>query len=64
MFIGSLLLCYTSKATGAETFQFWTWLFAFYVGGNIAEKITALPAITNMKLFGNKKNVENREENK
>lgn len=45
LFFGSLLLCYTSKATGAETYQLWIWLFGIYVTGNIGSKIVAPAAI-------------------
>ena len=38
LFLGSLLLCYTDKASGAGTYQFWTWLFGIYVIGNVGTK--------------------------
>ena len=41
LFIGSLFLCFTSKATGAETYWFWIWLFGIYVTGNVGSKIIA-----------------------
>lgn len=39
LFLGSLLLCFTTKATGAETYWFWIWLFGIYVTGNVSTKI-------------------------
>jgi len=39
LFLGSLLLCYTSKTTGDATLNFWIFLFGIYAGGNVGSKI-------------------------
>ena len=45
LFLGSLLLCFTAKVTGTETYQFWVWLFGLYVAGNIGSKVTTFDGI-------------------
>lgn len=49
LFAGSLLLCYTGKVTGIETYWFWMWLFGIYIVGNIGAKVTSLPIIGKLK---------------
>lgn len=43
LFLGSLLLCFTSKASGAETYQLWVWLFGLYCAGNVGAKVISSP---------------------
>lgn len=49
LFLSSLLLCFTSKSTGAETYQFWIWLFGLYIVGNVGTKIIVLNERTKKK---------------
>ena len=50
LYLGSLLLCFTDKATGAETYWFWIWLFGIYVTGNIGAKVITPTMIGKLKL--------------
>ena len=49
LFAGSLLLCYTGKVTGVETFQLWIWLFGLYIFGNVSTKIVTPGMIGRLK---------------
>ena len=49
LFLGSLLLCYTDKATGIETYWFWAWLFGIYIVGNVGAKIVTPAMIGKFK---------------
>jgi hypothetical protein len=49
LFVGSLLLCFTSKASGPETFDFWVWLFVIYVAGNVGTKMATPEVMDELK---------------
>lgn len=49
LFAGSLLLCYTGKVTGIETYWFWIWLFGLYIFGNVSTKVVTPGMIGRLK---------------
>jgi len=64
IFLGSLLLCYTDKSTGADTYKLWIWLFAIYCTGNIGAKVATPGILGKLKAVLKRKNNNKRKINK